>query len=187
MLGGTGWYRKAFTLPSAAADKVVSVDFDGVYMNATVYLNGEKLGTHPYGYTPFSFVLPTGLLKTNGEENVLAVKVENKLPSSRWYSGSGIYRDVKLTVTDSVHVSYFGTAVTTPDIEEGTGTVKVATSVKNDSDAAWSWCIQTPFIFIFWSFRKNPLSLVNSTQRNPNSESYASTTSSPTNTSALPL
>ena len=72
MLGGTGWYRKAFTLPSAAADKVVSVDFDGVYMNATVYLNGEKLGTHPYGYTPFSFVLPTGLLKTNGEENVLA-------------------------------------------------------------------------------------------------------------------
>ncbi|NBH15775.1 DUF4982 domain-containing protein, partial [Lachnospiraceae bacterium] len=133
VLGGTGWYRKAFTLPSEAADKVVSVDFDGVYMNATVYLNGEKLGTHPYGYTPFSFVLPADVLKTGGEENVLAVKVENKLPSSRWYSGSGIYRDVKLTVTDSVHVSYFGTTVTTPDIEEGTGTVNVVTSVKNDS------------------------------------------------------
>ncbi|MEY8392970.1 Ig-like domain-containing protein [Lachnospiraceae bacterium 45-W7] len=135
MLGGTGWYRKAFSLPSEVAGKVVSVDFDGVYMNATVYLNGVQLGTHPYGYTPFSFVLPADVLKTNGEENMLAVKVENKLPSSRWYSGSGIYRDVKLTVTDSVHVSYFGTTVTTPNVdkEEAQGTVKIATSVKNDS------------------------------------------------------
>ncbi len=136
MLGGTGWYRKAFTLPSEVADKVVSVDFDGVYMNATVYLNGQKLGTHPYGYTPFSFVLPADVLNSGGQENILAVKVENKLPSSRWYSGSGIYRDVKLTVTDSVHVSYFGTTVTTPDIERKTGTVKVVTSVKNDSGEA---------------------------------------------------
>ena len=65
------------------------MDFDGVYMNATVYLNGQKLGTHPYGYTPFSFVLPADVLNSGGQENILAVKVENKLPSSRWYSGSG--------------------------------------------------------------------------------------------------
>ena len=117
-------------------DKVISVDFDGVYMNATVYLNGVQLGTHPYGYTPFSFVLPNENLKFGGAENVLAVKVDHKQPSSRWYSGSGIYRDVNLTVTEPVHVAYFGTTVTTPDIAEGTGTVKVVTSVKNDSNAA---------------------------------------------------
>lgn len=137
VLGGTGWYRKAFTLSGDMQGKIVSVDFDGVYMNATVYLNGEQLGTHPYGYTPFSFVLPADKLKFGGEENVLAVKVDHKQPSSRWYSGSGIYRDVKLTVTDPVHVAYYGTAVTTPDIAQGTGTVNVVTSVKNESgDAA---------------------------------------------------
>ena len=94
VLGGTGWYRKTFMLSEEMQGKIVSVDFDGVYMNATVYLNGTKLGTHPYGYTPFSFVLPENQLHFGSEENVLAVKVEHKQPSSRWYSGSGIYRDV---------------------------------------------------------------------------------------------
>ena len=100
VLGGTGWYRKSFTLDESMQGKTVSIDFDGVYMNATVYLNGEKLGTHPYGYTPFSFVLPQDKLKFGSEENVITVKVDHKQPSSRWYSGSGIYRDVKLTVAD---------------------------------------------------------------------------------------
>lgn len=136
VLGGTGWYRKVFTFSSNMEHKSVRVDFDGVYMNAVVYLNGVRLGTHPYGYTPFSFLLPGEYLRFDGEENVLAVKVEHKQPSSRWYSGSGIYRDVKLTVTDSVHVAYCGTTVTTPDIREGIGTVHVVTSVKNDSDTA---------------------------------------------------
>ncbi len=136
VLGGTGWYRKTFRLSSDLADKVVSVEFDGVYMNAAVYLNGVQLGTHPYGYTPFSFVLPKENLNFGDRENVLAVKVEHKQPSSRWYSGSGIYRDVKLTVTDPVHVSYCGTTVTTPDIAEGIGTVNVVTSVKNESGTA---------------------------------------------------
>ncbi len=116
--------------------KTVSIDFDGVYMNATVYLNGEKLGTHPYGYTPFSFVLPQDKLKFGSEENVITVKVDHKQPSSRWYSGSGIYRDVKLTVADPVHVANYGTTVTTPDIESGKGTVSVVTEVQNDSSEA---------------------------------------------------
>lgn len=136
VLGGTGWYRKTFTLSEDVEGKSVSVDFDGVYMNATVYLNGKELGTHPYGYTPFSFVLPAESLNYGGVENVLAVKVEHKQPSSRWYSGSGIYRDVKLTITDPVHVAYYGTTVTTPDIEEGVGTVHVAAAVKNDGEEA---------------------------------------------------
>lgn len=140
VLGGTGWYRKNFTLSEDMAGKEISVDFDGVYMNATVYLNGKQLGTHPYGYTPFSFVLPKEDLKFGGGTNILAVKVEHKQPSSRWYSGSGIYRDVFLTVTDPVHVAYQGTTVTTPDIAEGKGTVRVTAEIQNDSteDAAVS-------------------------------------------------
>ena len=134
VLGGTGWYRKSFTLSEELKGKQVSIDFDGVYMNATVYLNGKQLGTHPYGYSPFSFELPADSLYYGGQENVLAVKVDHKQPSSRWYSGSGIYRDVKLTVTDPVHIAHYGTQVTTPDIAQGKGTVKIETTVQNDGE-----------------------------------------------------
>lgn len=128
--GGTGWYRKSFSLSPEWKGKTISIDFGGVYMNATVYINGQKLGTHPYGYTPFSFELPQQYLNFEGE-NVIAVKVENKLPSSRWYSGSGIYRSVHLTVTNPVHVDRYGTSVTTP--KENQGDVHIAAQVKNAS------------------------------------------------------
>lgn len=133
--GGTGWYRKTFTLDQSWQDKVITVDFGGVYMNATVYLNGQKLGFHPYGYTAFSFELPQNLLKYDGE-NVLAVKVEHETPSSRWYSGSGIYRTVHLTVTEPVHVANNGTFVTTPDLatNQSTPKVNIVTTVANDGD-----------------------------------------------------
>ena len=135
--GGTGWYRKTFTLSADWKDKVITVDFGGVYMNATVYLNGEELGFHPYGYTAFSFRLPQELLDFEGE-NVLAVKVDHRTPSSRWYSGSGIYRDVTLTVTDPVHVAQQGTHVTTPDLAENQDNPKVhvETTVQNQGNAA---------------------------------------------------
>ena len=110
--GGTGWYRKNFTLSSDTQGKRVRIDFDGVYMNATVWVNGHEVGTHPYGYTSFSFDI-TDYVKYDGE-NTIAVKVVNNTPSSRWYSGSGIYRDVDLTITDDVHVDLNGTKVTTP-------------------------------------------------------------------------
>src|SRR4051794_38581951 len=114
--GGLGWYRRTFTLPPSLAGKRVSVEFDGVYMDSYVYLNGELVGNHPCGYTGFSLDL-TGKAHTDGHTpNVLAVKVQNQLPSSRWYSGSGIYRNVHLTVTDPVHVTRHGTAVSTPDL-----------------------------------------------------------------------
>ena len=91
-------------------------------MNASVWVNGEKLGTHPYGYTPFSFDI-TDYVKY-GEENTIAVKVENKTPSSRWYSGSGIYRSVNLTMTEKVHVDLEGTQITTENLKaEQGGTV----------------------------------------------------------------
>ena len=133
--GGVGWYRKTFTIdPTWKTTKRLSVHFDGVYMNAEVYLNGHKLGSHPYGYTAFSFELPADLLEDG--ENVLAVKVNNQIPSSRWYSGSGIYRDVTLNVTDPIHVAPNGVTVRTPDIESDKGTVALTTKIANDSTTA---------------------------------------------------
>lgn len=131
--GGLGWYRLAFTLPPGLAGRRVSVEFDGVYMDSYVYCNGKEVGRHPYGYTGFAFDL-TDLVHTDGStENVLAVKVQNRLPSSRWYSGSGIYREARLVVTDPVHVERWGTYVTTPEITEERGVVRVRTSVVNTS------------------------------------------------------
>jgi beta-galactosidase len=96
--GGLGWYRKSFTLPENVSDKALSLEFDGVYMDSRVYVNGELAAAHPYGYTGFKVDL-TGKVHTDGTTpNVVAVKVQNKLPSSRWYSGSGIYRNTHLVV-----------------------------------------------------------------------------------------
>ncbi|WP_274365131.1 glycoside hydrolase family 2 TIM barrel-domain containing protein [Paenibacillus thermotolerans] len=134
--GGVAWYRKAFTLPRALADKRLSIDFDGVYMDSAVYLNGELLGAYPYGYNGFSIDM-SGKAHTDGTENVLAVRVNNTQPSSRWYSGSGIYRNVYLTVRHPVHADRHGVFVTTPDLEadvkKGRAGVHIETKVKNDS------------------------------------------------------
>lgn len=137
--GGLGWYRKTFTLPRSTAGKKVSLEFDGIYMDSEVYLNGTLVTAHPYGYTGFAVDL-TPLAHTDGRTpNVVAVKVRNKLPSSRWYSGSGIYRHVHLVVTDPVHVARHGTFVTTPDVEREVGsgyaTAHVRTDVVNDRAA----------------------------------------------------
>ncbi|MEU6182290.1 glycoside hydrolase family 2 TIM barrel-domain containing protein [Streptomyces coeruleorubidus] len=133
--GGLGWYRLAFTLPPALAGKRISVEFDGVYMDSSVYCNGEEAGRHPYGYTGFALDL-TDLVHTDGTtENVLAVKVQNRLPSSRWYSGSGIYREARLVITEPVHVARWGTRVTTPEISAERAVVRIDTSVVNASGA----------------------------------------------------
>jgi beta-galactosidase len=131
--GGLGWYRLAFTLPPALAGKRISVEFDGVYMDSIVYCNGKEAGRHPYGYTGFALDL-TDLVHTDGTTgNVIAVKVQNRLPSSRWYSGSGIYREARLVITEPVHVARWGTRVTTPEISAERALVRVATSVVNAS------------------------------------------------------
>ncbi|MFD7875431.1 glycoside hydrolase family 2 TIM barrel-domain containing protein [Streptomyces sp. NPDC059766] len=134
--GGLGWYRLAFTLPPALAGRRISVEFDGVHMDAYVYCNGTEAGRHPYGYTGFALDL-TDLVHTDGTtENVLAVKVQNQLPSSRWYSGSGIYREARLVVTEPVHVARWGTYVTTPEVTAERAAVRVRTQVVNASGAA---------------------------------------------------
>jgi beta-galactosidase len=134
--GGLGWYRKTFTLPPSMKDKKINIDFDGVYMDSSVYINGHLLGKHPYGYTGFSYDLTEWAYTDGKTPNVIAVKVQNQLPSSRWYSGSGIYRDVHLTVTDKIHVKRWGTFVTTPNLEstikDDYATVKIKTDVTNE-------------------------------------------------------
>jgi beta-galactosidase len=134
VVGGTGWYRKHFTVPASAAGKNVTVRFDGVYMNADVWINGRHLGSHPYGYTPFVFDL-TPELKPAGQDNVLAVQVKNVGKNSRWYSGSGIYRHVWLRVADPVHIPFCGLAVVTTNISQSMATVSVITTVENDRSA----------------------------------------------------
>jgi beta-galactosidase len=134
--GGLAWYRKTFTLPRWMAGKRISVEFDGVYMNSNVYLNGQLLGNHPYAYTGFNYDL-TELVHTDGTTpNVIAVQASNQIPSSRWYSGSGIYRNVRIVVTDPVHIARHGTFVTTPDaaatVPAGYADVQVATDIQND-------------------------------------------------------
>lgn len=131
--GGIGWYRKTFTLSKEFKSKKVFIDFDGVYMNSEVFLNGISLGKRPYGYISFRYDL-TPYLKF-GEPNVLAVRVNNsKQPNSRWYSGCGIYRNVWLVVLDPIHVDNWGTYVTTPYISTDSTVVSVKTTVKNDGE-----------------------------------------------------
>lgn len=110
--GGVGWYRKHFTLE--ANGKMAYLDFDGVYMNSTVWVNGHKLGTRPYGYSSFRYDITPYLNKTG--DNVVAVRVDNSdQPNSRWYSGCGIYRHVWMVRTNRVHVAHWGTFVTSDD------------------------------------------------------------------------
>src|SRR5258705_4217646 len=129
--GGTGWYRKKFNVPLEAKGKRVLIQFDGVYMNAEVWLNGQSIGTHPYGYTSFWFDLTDKL--TFGESNVLAVKVRNEGENSRWYSGSGIYRHVWLSTLDPIHIAPWGIYITTPEVNADAAQILVRVRVQNDS------------------------------------------------------
>jgi beta-galactosidase len=133
VVGGTGWYRKCFALPQAGEASRAEIRFDGVYMNADVWLNGQHLGTHPYGYTGFAYDL-TPHLKREGE-NMLAVRVRNGGQNSRWYSGSGIYRHVWLTVTGDVRIPLWGVYVEMPEITVEAATVRVRTAIQNHAKA----------------------------------------------------
>ena len=134
--GGTGWYRKSFVLPANVEGSRIILNFDGVYSDAYVFVNGTQVGEHHYGYTAFSFDITDYITCDGATENVIAVKAVNNIPSSRWYSGSGIYRDVTLDIVDPIHVDLNGTAITTPNIQNGSGTVEITAKIKNDGDAS---------------------------------------------------
>ncbi|HEX4010279.1 MAG TPA: glycoside hydrolase family 2 TIM barrel-domain containing protein [Solirubrobacteraceae bacterium] len=142
MVGGFAWYRKTFTTEELIGGSALGGDgthvelrFDGVYQNASVYLNGNLLETHPYGYTPISLDITSGLSASGN--NVVAVRVDNSGLTSRWYSGSGIYRHTWLTVTQAVRIPVFGVVVTTPTVGRASATAHVVISVANlDTRAA---------------------------------------------------
>ena len=129
---GVGWYRKTFLVPKEWKGKNISIYFEGVYMNSEVFINGRSLGVYPYGYSSFSYNLSAYL--DAGNENVIAVKVDNsQQPNCRWYSGSGIYRHVWMTVTDPVHVANGGVVITTSEVSAKKATVQIKTLLKNET------------------------------------------------------
>lgn len=143
--GGIGWYRKSFTVPEAYKNKNVVIQFDGVYHQSDVYINGKHLGFHPYGYTTFEYDLTPYL--NYGEENTIAVRVDHSdSPSSRWYSGSGIYRHVWLKVTNPVHIATWGIYLTTPEISEKEATVNIATTINNNNQNPVEVLVQNQII-----------------------------------------
>jgi beta-galactosidase len=124
---GIGWYRKTFNVPAAAEGKKIFIDFDGAMSDTQVWLNGEYIGEWPYGYSSFRLEL-TPHIKP-GRDNVLAVRLDNKPESSRWYPGGGIYRNVRLVTTGPVHVDHWGLFIMTPEVSPEAATVSIATEV----------------------------------------------------------
>jgi beta-galactosidase len=128
-VGGIGWYRKRFRLPPLTPDARVEIEFDGVYMNAQVWLNGVLLGERPNGYSPFAYDLTPYLDKSG--ENTVAVRVANLGRNSRWYSGSGIYRHVRINVTRALRFERWGVVVTTPSVTTAVATVKIEARIES--------------------------------------------------------
>ncbi|WP_316834209.1 beta-galactosidase GalB [Pedobacter nutrimenti] len=126
---GIGWYRKHFKIALAEKGKQFYVDFDGAMANAEVWLNGNKIGERPYGYSSFRVDLTPYILL--GKENIIAVRLNTEKLGSRWYPGAGIYRHVRLVKTNAVHVAQWGAFVTTPEITAEKGRVKIELKVAN--------------------------------------------------------
>lgn len=132
--GGHGWYRKSFNLDETLEGSRILINFSGVYMDSTVFVNGVMVGNYPNGYTPFEYDI-TDYVYFDSRPNVISVKVVNEQPSSRWYSGSGIYRNVSLSILNPVHVQTYGTRIETPNLEneyQDKVNVKVSTKLSRD-------------------------------------------------------
>ena len=145
--GGIGWYRKSFPTPQCVGKGGrVFVEFDGVFMNSTVFVNGEPLGTRPYGYSSFTYDI-TEKLHTRDSvacvQNTIAVRCDNAdQPNSRWYAGCGIYRDVRLVCVASTHVAYNGMFVSAPEVHEDKARVHIEASVEGGRADGVEFCIR---------------------------------------------
>lgn len=143
--GGVGWYRKSFEVAKADSQKRHYIKFDGVYQNSEVYLNGHLLGKRPNGYITFQYDLTPYI--NFGETNTLAVRVDNSdQPNSRWYSGSGIYRNVWLIKTHPVHITLWGTHITTPNVSDKGADVKIAITVNNTLNSTENLMVKTKIV-----------------------------------------
>ena len=129
---GKGVYRKEFEISESDKGKKISIEFDGIFRNSTVWVNGHLLGTHLSGYTPSNYDLSDFLRYGNEGKNVILVKVDATQPEGWWYEGCGIYRHVWIVKTDKLHVARFGTYVTTPSVSDAEATVSIRTTLKNE-------------------------------------------------------
>lgn len=140
---GIAWYRKNFQVDHSWQQKMVFIDFDGVYRNSEVWINGHFLGKRPYGYSSFRYNL-TPFLKFDGQANHLAVRVDNSTqPNSRWYTGSGIYRNVWLVATSPVYIDHWGTFVSTPEVSKNAASIKMEVKIRNVSHLNQDLKVQT--------------------------------------------
>ncbi len=145
--GGIGWYVKQFKLPLASKDKLTWIEFDGIYTNSEVWINGQYLGKRPFGYAPYSYDL-TPYLKFGSDENIILVKADRSAYlDSRWYPGSGIYRNVKLVTANNVHIPQWGSFITTPEVNAEKALVNIETSVKNQSNSVAKGQLQSTIYF----------------------------------------
>lgn len=140
--GGTGWYRKKFSVHEDLRSKKISIEFDGAYMDAEVWLNGVNLGSQPYGYTSFSFDL-TPHLKYGKEKNTLAVRLNVLQQCTRWYSGAGIYRDVRLVVKEPVSIAKCGVFVKAKNISKDKADLLIDTEMANETDKEINAAVET--------------------------------------------
>lgn len=144
--GGIAWYRKHFTLPAALDNKIGAIEFDGIYDYSEVWINGHFVGGRPYGYSSFECPL-TPFLKFGGADNVISVRVDHsRFADSRWYTGSGIYRHVRLRFTNPLHVASWGTSVTTPAVTAASAKVKVETAIDNASNGAREFVLESELV-----------------------------------------
>ncbi|MBN1569631.1 MAG: DUF4982 domain-containing protein [Acidobacteria bacterium] len=144
---GIGWYRKYFNLPGKYSRRRVFIEFDGVMANSDVWLDGVHLGKRPNGYVSFGYELTRHLAFGDGKKNVLAVRADNaRQPASRWYSGAGIYRHVRLVVTNPIYFSKWANFITTPDITATQATVRVQSKVTNQSGKTRQVALQVEII-----------------------------------------
>ncbi|MFO7870119.1 MAG: glycoside hydrolase family 2 TIM barrel-domain containing protein [Kiritimatiellia bacterium] len=144
--GGRAWYRKSFKLPAGRRGGRVFLEFDGVYMNGTVWVNGHRLGTHHYGYTGFCFEI-TKWSRFGRKRNLVAVRVDNsKRPNTRWYSGAGIYRHVRLVVKNAVHIRRYGVSAVTVRAGRDRARLEITSLVRNDSESSAEVFLRTAVI-----------------------------------------
>jgi len=144
--GGIGWYRKHFRIDENQSGQSVAIEFDGVYDYSEVWVNGQFVGGRPFGFIGFQFDL-TPYLKGNGGDNVVAVRVDHsRFSDSRFYTGSGIYRNVRLIIADKLRIAHWGVCVTTPKINGAFASVRIETTVENHSANQRNFSLQSDII-----------------------------------------
>ncbi|CDF79799.1 beta-galactosidase (GH2) [Formosa agariphila KMM 3901] len=143
-IDGIAWYRKHFTIDSKYQNKHVSIEFDGVMDNSTVFINGHNVGERHYGYSGFEYDL-TPFIKF-GENNVIAVQLAPEILSERWYPGAGIYRNVRLKINENVHIPQWGTFITTPKVTSDMAEVNIETKIKNTTNKTQEVVLETTIL-----------------------------------------